>query len=154
MLAPSALYMNRRTVLCGAIAVGSSLGLAGCLDDGGADDGSTTLTEESVETIASDCGGEDDDDATVRFESGALSIEGTITAPTPCYEATLETTLEDGALSVRIDTQEEESEELCVTCIGSIEYEAFISFDGDPPSQVTVTHAGVEETSEVATASP
>jgi len=135
------------------IGTGTGVLLAGCLDDGAASD-PATLTGEQIETATAGCGGSDGE-ATIRFESGAVTVVGTITAETPCYEATLlSAEIDDGTLEVVVGTEAVDTDELCPQCLGAIEYEAAIAFDGGPPASVTVSHDGIDGPTEVARASP
>jgi hypothetical protein len=168
--------MKRRTVLQQAGAVAGALGVAGCLSDGAGspgggeetteppesgddsgDDESTTegddeqevvaVMSSSIETRDASCGS--GESASVSFESGAVSVSGSIPASDPCHEAVLaDVSVTDGAMSVNVATAETDSD-TCQQCLAVVEYDVSVSFETDGPDAVTVKHDSQGETTVV-----
>jgi len=159
---------SRRTVLR-SVAAGAVIGSAGCLRDdvntgNGGDTDATDAendgnrstdnsiddeTEERMEpsiqsrdinTIETSCGTQDSDSSRSTIDDDELLVSGTITAPNPCHDATLEeTVIEDSELVVTIGI--ESTAEVCQDCIGAIEYIARFDVEGlDQIEDVMVEH--------------
>ncbi len=141
-------YMNeltRRTVLLGTAGLATA-GLAGCVGDTGddGDDGSGEtggIDDSSITHLGSDCAGPEPDTVAVVAEGSTYTVEGTLPASTPCYEAELvETSFEAGTLSLTVDVVEDGSE-TCIECEGQVNYEATVDLsDGASIETVSVTH--------------
>ena len=114
-------------------------------DDEGEED-VQSIADYRIETIgtASESDGETltvASEATVSFLEDAVEIDGTLEAPTPCYDAVFaDVSLEDGHLTVIVELEEDEETEACIQVISEIEYEATISFESGVPESVTVIH--------------
>lgn len=161
--------MKRRDVLKRASAIGIAGLVAGCTGqrqapsgggDGGDDETTTTTTTEPPVSIASKrvvesggtCGQENR--ASVTFEDGKVVVEGAIPVNDPCYKAEIaSSTFDDssGALEVTMAPVATESD-VCQQCLGKVVYEAEITFSNGNAKKVTVSHEGMDGTSEVATA--
>ncbi len=153
--------MDRRQFIRRTSALGA-LGLAGCTGEGnnqgngdntGNGDDSPTetstpepveVTGQSIETVESGCrDGDDKSTSTVETDeaSQTVTITGTLATSQPCYEATLSTVeyhTDDAMLNVAVTP--ESTEEMCVDCLGMVEYEATIEFSGGVPETVDVSH--------------
>ena len=136
---------TRRTVLLGTAGLATA-GLAGCVGDNGddGDEGSGDtggVEESSITQIGSDCAGPDSDTVAVVTEGNTYTVEGTLPASTPCYEAELvETGYEDGTLSLTVGVVEDGSE-MCVECEGQVSYEATVDLSDEASVEtVSVTH--------------
>lgn len=126
---------------------GDGNGTDGDDEDEGGDDASDA-PEVTIETVGTDCAGggsegdgnaavEEGDDAengdggvdeaTIEATGEGAAIRGTIGSPTPCYEARVaEEAVDDGELRLRIGVEEDDSE-LCMECVGAVEYEATVA---------------------------
>lgn len=142
--------IDRRSML-GILASGS-LGLAGCLSSAlpGTDSETPTddagqfeLGDETIETTESSCAGPDDERAEINVGEETIQISGHLSAPNPCHEAVLNT--------VQITSQELvvvvgvvstlEADEVCVECVGGIEYSATIEVsNASALNKITVDH--------------
>lgn len=162
--------MRRRTLLrrTGALA---AVGLAGCVsdeqnDNESNDDNDTgddeqasqpngtdatpsmTIGETAIETLSSDCNSGSDGSARVEITDGTVTVTGTMTTSDPCHEAKLQNvnklsgSSEDGGEQLQVDVVSASTSEACVDCVGAVEYEATIEFDGGAPEDVRVTHDG------------
>jgi len=148
---------TRREILRGATAIGA-IATAGCLSraqenvgalPGAGDDGeggidSDGVVDTSMETLGTDCGGPDDDDATASVSGNTVTINGVLPAPNPCHEALVEAaSYEAGTLSVAIDAADATGEdEGCVQCHGSVTYRADVELeDASAVGTVLVDHA-------------
>lgn len=135
--------MPTRRQYLGIIAGGGATAaiVSGALATGGSSEDGSVPEAATIETVDSDCGGPDIDSATIDIGTGAVDIEGTIRAPNPCHEAELiDATVEDGVMSVHIGVESPlEEGEVCVECVGKIDYEATIPFD-DTVDAVELTH--------------
>jgi len=112
--------------------------------DGDATDGGMS-SPELVGTDVETRGGADEarDEAEIAFGDEAVTVEGTITAPTPCYEAAVkaaEYSEADDEFRVTMTTREAETDEMCAQVITGIEYTLGATFDGGTPVHVTVRH--------------
>lgn len=106
--------------------------------------GSSTQTIVTRETT---CG--ETDRATVSWSEDSIVVSGWITASNPCHEAVVDgVEVEDDVATVSIGIRGDE-EEVCIQCLGEINYEATIRFDDRPPAEVVVRHVGMEELDEV-----
>jgi hypothetical protein len=102
------------------------------------------IDDASIRTTGTDCATPGDDRATVDATGPTVVVEGTLPAPTPCYEAVLESmTLDGGVLSVTIDVANAiDEEEGCVMCQGAVSYRAtVVPTDSSDIESVTVDHA-------------
>lgn len=129
----------RRSVL--AVAAAS---LAGCMGAAAPTaDGATTVEATDVITIDGACG--DEESAAVAVEDDIVTVDGAITAPNPCHEAVLgNVTVAGDQLSIHVDVVST-GEEVCIECVGRIEYEATVRVrDADALGSVHVIHADGE----------
>ena len=101
------------------------------------------IVEQTIETVSAECGSTGGD-AGVEIEGTEIVITGVLGASDPCHEAVLSDAAIDGdGLRVAIDTEPVDEEEMCVACLGAIEYEASVRVsDVDPLSTVEVNHVG------------
>ena len=114
----------------------ASLVLAGCAAPTAGD------IEATIQTVDSECASGDSDTADATFVDSGAEIEGTLGAPNPCHEAALEdVTLEGDTLSVVIGV--ESTDEICVECVGRIEYRAQIDAS-EPVATLVVDHVDGE----------
>jgi clumping factor A len=110
---------------------------------GGDGTGSSGVTDASIRTTDGGCtsgDGEGRDEVTLSQQDSGFVIDGEITVPTPCHEATLAPVeLENGTLGLDVGVQS--TSEMCQDCLGLIEYEAVVDLD-DPGSvdSVAVSH--------------
>jgi hypothetical protein len=96
-----------------------------------------------------DCGSRDTAD--VGFGDGSVELDGAIQAPTPCYGAELAEVAVTGPDEVRVTiATTEPTADICVECIGSIEYDAVLTFRDRVPARVTVRHQRGDEVATVA----
>lgn len=161
--------MKRRTILKGAGSASIAVGLAGCLSDlddddsddtdddpaGSPDDGDDDDVEQPVERAVVDqsiesgtADGDEDDGSSVETDDEFVRINGTLTAPTPCHEAMLDSVDYDGdadELSVVVVAEDTSApDEACQQVITQLSYEATIEFVGGTPDadSVSVQHRG------------
>lgn len=145
--------MDRRGFLGGLV---GALGLvAGCLQSGRSSEPTPTPTprepgtvdKSSVRTFRERCIDPDqlleDQRPTidVSVESEGVTVLGSIRAPSPCYNATVQTAEVDhdsGTLDVVIGVTEEWTD--CGDCPGKLDYRARIEIDGPLPERVEVRH--------------
>ena len=155
--------MKRRRILRtgGVLACG---GLAGCVGSGpgspgdgstdppttDGDGGSSPALETSFAVSGTRCGNQVDE-ASVSFDDGKVTVEGTTWGNDACYTGRLDSaTLDGGTLTVRVVAERPRGEDVgCAQCISEIDYRATIGTPS-PPTKVVVVHRG--ET--VATVSP
>ncbi|PSQ43790.1 hypothetical protein BRD17_05415 [Halobacteriales archaeon SW_7_68_16] len=117
--------------------------------DEGDGDTPTRPTRTSIETTDTGCAGGAGFDATVAVEDGRVTVAGAAEAPNPCHEATLADVRYDGSadvLVVSVDVQSTGG--ICTQCVGRIEYEAVVEYDGDRPGTVRVDAPGGSTTVE------
>jgi hypothetical protein len=117
--------------------------------------GTTDGVEWAIDVRSRECGTQGNS-ASVDFDSGAgkVTVSGVIDASNPCRTATVAGVSYDesaNTLSVTIGT-EAGDQEMCVQCIGEIEYEARFRFPETLPDSVTVTHDGSSGRREVTSA--
>ena len=91
--------------------------------------------------------GENRDVADISFdtEAGEVVVDGTISGSDSCKRATLGSLDYDesaGKLTVGVETTQIEGCEAGTMALVGIDYEGTFEFDGDLPSDVTVTHDG------------
>jgi len=158
--------VNRRTFLAAGVAVGA--GLAGCVSDsadpagpdgdGGTGDG---VASTRVTTTDTDCAGPEDDRvvADVDDAGATVTLEGVLSAPTPCHQAAVTAaSVGDGHLSVTVGVVEDLAEdEVCTQCQGAVSYEATVELeDGVTVEGGSVDHAtgGTHEFTAVGGATP
>lgn len=87
--------------------------------------------------------GTGEDEASIAFESAAVTVTGTISGANTCYTAALhEATVDDGTLTVAVRAYVPETKQgqMCGQCLVDIDYDARVSVDGSPPERVVVTH--------------
>jgi len=118
-------------------------------DDGGNEsDDATDSGMSSPELVGTDVetrgdADEASDEAEIAFGDESVTVEGTITAPTPCYEAAVkdaEYSEADDEFRVTMTTETIESEGVCAQVVTGIEYTLEATFDGGTPIHVTVRH--------------
>jgi len=151
--------MRRRALLANATALGT-VAAAGCLGDltgGETTTAETTTTERttatttertttttpplevtqrSIETTATACGGENT--GSISFTDDGATVEGSVQATTPCYEATfVDERVLGGVVEVTVGTTSTDAE-ACQECIGHVEYSATLETNVDPHSVVLV----------------
>jgi hypothetical protein len=116
-------------------------------EDGDPDEG--PIEQASIETVDTGCGS-GDEAITIDFDDGEVGVTGVVSTPNPCHEAVLDSvTVEDDHLSVVVAPRSTLQEgDVCVQCIGAIEYEArIVPSDVSAVETVTVEHAsGIEST--------
>lgn len=117
--------------------------------------GTTDGVQWAIDVLSRECGTQRNS-ASVDFDSGAgkVTVSGIIDASNPCRTATVGGVSYDesaNTLSVTIAT-EAGDQEMCVQCIGEIEYEARFRFPETLPDSVTVTHDGSSGRGEVTSA--
>lgn len=156
--------MKRRTLLGRAGALGAFL-LAGCVGDG-TDPGANgtpdetptdsptptptsdepTITDQTITTVQSGChSGDSREHARASFDTDAetVTVSGLLQTSTPCYEAALEAVgYDDATDTLSVDVTATSTDEMCVDCVGAVEYEATVSFTGGTPGTVSVSHQG------------
>lgn len=161
--------MERRTILRRAGALGA-LALAGCVaGDDEQGDGPTTdeptatptptpspsptpttdpvgIVDRSISTTHTGCQSSDDQfNAAVSMdeEAGRVIVTGTLNTPNPCHEATLSSVSWDAdAGQLAIDVSAVSTGEVCVECIGAVEYRATVTMNAGLPETVAITHDG------------
>jgi len=139
--------VNRRTLLAASGAVLGG-GVAGCFAiQNGANRG-WEIMETGFEIV--DESGTGPESASVTVEDRTVTVNGTIRGNNGCYTARLaETTIEDDALVVRIESYEDADEDQdCTMAIVYIEYEATVEVHGEGPGSVLVEHNGERVTVE------
>lgn len=143
--------ISRRRLLAGgtALCVG---GLAGCVSDdsngtetgngngngngsgnGNSDgpndrDGQSSLTT-TVETLGTDCAGDQADTVDVTYGEEAITVTGITPAPTPCHEAVVEESsvgAEEFVLTVDVESDGSDG---CADCTGQVSYEVRLESD-------------------------
>lgn len=145
--------MRRRTLLTALS--GTAAGLAGCVGAGlPTDDDDTNDADDedrddppippgaSIRTLATDCGGPDDEWVEVVREGDQFVIDGLTPAPNPCHEAIVPALdLLDGALDVTLGVASTLEDGVgCVQCQGALRYELRVDVDPETVDDVTVRH--------------
>lgn len=111
-------------------------GIAVDADDGAAGIAVTDLTIDAVEP------GKDGDAATVRRETGALVVEGTIGGADGCAVAAVDGVgLENGRVTLDLVTYRARRG-ACTDAAVGIDYRATVAVAGDPPTAASVRHGG------------
>ena len=129
----------RRSVLVLAAA-----SLAGCIGAAAPTaDGATTVEATALSTVDAACG--DEESAAVTVEDDVMTVDGALTAPNPCHEAVLgDVSVAGDQLSIHVGAVST-GEDLCIECVGRIEYEATVTLrDADALGSVHVIHADGE----------
>jgi len=152
--------MNRRTFLQCTGAAGVA-GLAGCMadadetDDSGSDgtptptpaddgvDDEPAVVTSSIEQVASDCSSGEDATAAVSMDEEALTVtfSGQVTTGNPCHDVTLDSVEYDAdadRLALVVGT--EATDQVCVDCVGLLEFEGTVEFEGGLPGEAYVGH--------------
>jgi hypothetical protein len=168
--------MNRRDVLRRAGALAGIGALAGCASDsngsggnggdettdgdgsGGGEDTTEaptstapptpSITSKALETTKQSCMSGESGSASVSADGMALTVTGTIKASNPCHEAVLAgATYSADKDHVEVTVRaESDGSGACQQCIGAIEYEGTVEFDGRLPAKAVVTHQEMGET--------
>lgn len=160
--------MKRRDVLKRTSALAGVGAIAGCTGSGSGspgggggddttteDDGTTTedptesptaterdaaeITGQSMSTVKRACmsGGQT---ASVSWEDTAVVLTGKLQASDPCHDAAfgdVSFDAEAGELTAEV-TVTAQDVDTCQSCVGGIEYEGRVEFDGRAPTSVTV----------------
>jgi hypothetical protein len=151
--------LSRRAVLAAGVTAGVS-GLAGCLDsvvedeensggtsgDDESDGEGTPAGEElnegadspevvdvSTETTDTGCRSDSEEGAATEIQGDSATITGTMHAPSPCYAATADASVDGTTLEVRLGATKDDDE--CVQCLGAVQHR----------TAVQLSSAGVEE---------
>ncbi|PSP28244.1 hypothetical protein BRC65_02670 [Halobacteriales archaeon QH_2_65_14] len=111
---------------------------SGTEDEGGdsnGDDssGTTSIVDSSIETVEAGCSrGELAFEGEIEGET--VQVQGMRNTSTPCYEATLEdASVNDDTLVLQVGVESNtDGNQACIECLGQIEYEASVTFDGTP----------------------
>lgn len=105
------------------------------------------IESSSIALTDSDCAGKDAGTATVSTEDGAVLVDGTITAPNPCYGVGLRSVeLTEDGLRIVVEPTTPEEQGACMQCVGGLVYEASVSMNNTYPEHVVVEHGDDEET--------
>ncbi|GAA0665302.1 hypothetical protein ACFQDG_13450 [Natronoarchaeum mannanilyticum] len=112
--------------------------------DGNATDGGMS-SPELVGTDVETHGDADEarDEAEIAFGDESVTVEGTISAPTPNYEAAVkeaEYSEADDEFRVTMTTRERDTDGMSIQPITGKEYTLEATFDGGTPIHVTVRH--------------
>jgi len=163
--------MRRRVLLAQLGGAGAAATLAGCIadrpgsegEDSDAEDGQPGTTDDNANQSGDDTtedgmssptlagtdvtthgpADEAKDRAEISFGDGTVTVEGTITAPTPQYEAAVkdaEYSEADDEFRVTMTTREKDDDEASIQPITGIKYTLDASFDGGTPIHVAVIH--------------
>jgi len=98
--------------------------------------------EFAVEGIQSASGDEGESDAEFNEDEGSIVVSGTIIGNNGCAVARLtEAYVEDGALNIDVETVSNGGE-MCTQQLVAIGYTATLTFDGEIPNEVSVSHDG------------
>lgn len=122
------------------VADGASVSHDGVRVDGVGDGIETAeFTVEGTENASGDEGGSD---AEFNEDESSIVVTGTVIGSDGCATARLaEAAIEDGALNVDVETVDA-SGGMCTQALQAIEYEATLTFDGEIPNEVSVSHDG------------
>jgi len=75
------------------------------------------------------CGNSGADEATIETLDDGIEIRGTYQTPNPCHELTYDVEKSGDSYVLRID--ERSTSDICVDCVGNVEYSAGFSAPGD-----------------------
>ncbi len=107
----------------------------------GVGDGIETV-EFAVEGTENASGDEGGSDAEFNEDEGTILVTGTVIGSDGCATARLaEAAIEDGALSVDVETVDTGGG-MCTQALVAIEYETTVTFDGEIPNEISVSHDG------------
>jgi hypothetical protein len=124
-------------------------------EDGSGDDATeTAVLADSIVTTERGCtsdvppsGGperaEADEEREFSQSNNTITIQGSVTAPTPCHEAYIDSvSYENGVLSVTVGAESNlDPDQVCVECLAELEYEAAVEVDDDiTVDAVSVSH--------------
>ena len=133
------IHLTRRSLLVlGAASVAGCTSAAAPLAEG-----ATNVTASELITLDAACG--DEESASVSVTDDVVTIEGALTAINPCHDAVLEDVSVAGdQLVVTVGTAST-GEDICIECIGRIEYEVTVTVaDLDAIESVRVRHESGE----------
>ncbi|SNZ12074.1 hypothetical protein SAMN06269185_1482 [Natronoarchaeum philippinense] len=119
--------------------------------DAGASTDPPSLAGTQIETTGTDS--EATHEAVVTFDEGSVTVDGTITAPTPCHDAAVQRAAYDESgdkLRFVVETVQTDTDMLCTQVISGVAYTLTAEFDGGLPGNVVVVHEGASETTTVA----
>ena len=119
--------------------------------------GSGPTVERSLDASQGRCADGDADAAAVTVEAGTVSVDGTLSTPTPCHGVELAAADYDpsaDALGVTVAPTDPASRGGCVQCVGAVDYEARLRLAGTVPDTVRVVHRAVGGSKTVTSASP
>jgi len=103
------------------------------------DGGATAITGQSMTTVERACMS-GNQSATVTWEETAVVLTGTLKASDPCHDAVfgdVSFDAEANELTAEVTLTAQDAD-ACQSCIGGIEYEGRVEFDGPAPASVTV----------------
>lgn len=143
--------MNRRRVLIGVTGMLGASGLAGCLGGPGGSIPPTDTPEPtppmevSFDLLDVSCGS-GDNAATVAFEDGSVSVEGTIGGRNTCERAQLASANRNaGTLEVVVEVVDPHTGAVgCAQCLTDIDYAFHASGIGDGVEAVRVIHRSAD----------
>jgi len=111
-----------------------------------------SVVDASLSAGEGDCGTEDDEQAVAGYGDEVVRVEGTFVAPDPCHElAVAEVAYDPKQRTARV-VVEGTSGDACVQCVGAIDYEATVTYEGDFPDRVVVVHRSADSERRVASA--
>lgn len=113
--------------------------------DDAATDGAETDGDPVVDaTLAAedgDCASERGHAGTIAFDDASVSIDGSVATPNPCYELSFDSLAsQDDGETLVVDVAADSSDDVCVQCLGSVDYEASVAFESVSPTQVVLAH--------------
>ena len=104
-----------------------------------------TVADHSITTTGANCASGEDGSVSVTIDrdAGRVRVSGALSTPTPCHRATLSAVDYDpGTETLALDVVAASTEDVCVDCVGRVEYEATVDLAGGVPTSVAVTHGG------------
>ncbi|WP_435345135.1 hypothetical protein [Haloarchaeobius sp. HRN-SO-5] len=103
---------------------------------------------------SADCASIETSRATVAFEGESVAVDGSFVTPTPCYGVEFEEPSYDQETDTFVVTvaRTDPDDEMCVECVGQIDYQVDVAFENDLPGHVVVRHRADGELTEVARA--
>lgn len=107
-------------------------------------DTSDPVRYSQITTTSADCGGgSDDSHSDVSRWGQVVRFSGQIQAPTPCHEAVIAAIdVADDTLVVTVGTEPVDESQVCIECIGAIEYRGLLVLSGSADVEsVEVRHA-------------